>query len=448
MEDGVVIIVALIALIAGAAIGWLLGNRAAAGAKQTTDALRLQLDGVVAERDDARGEAARHRDEIQKLSVAKAELERDVGNFDKQLKEFREAKEDLLKEFQNAGSAVLDKAQEAFLQRADQRFKQSEEVGEQRIKALLQPVGDKLKAYEQSVREMEADRKKEYGSISGLMEQVRLGQEAVKAEASSIVTSLRAGPKTSGRWGEQQFKNLIELAGLSEFTDFHSEVSVQSDDGSLRPDYVINLPGGRRLIVDIKCPLDAYLTATEKLDPGERKSAFERFSIAVKGHANSLSKKAYWAQFEQSPDFVILYIPGDNFLSAALEHLPKMWEEAARNHVIISGPATFLPLARTIAAMWDQERLADKAQEVLDLGRELHENLAIMTDRIRRLGTDIGKTANSYNEFIKSIDGKVILRARRFEELNLTKSEKRLGDLRPSEEQLRPLQRLMGPDEE
>ncbi len=449
---------ALFALLLGVGVGWFAGSRPSADLKRRlheaeagSKELSEKLSRMVAELATMSERAARADTLAVQLDSAREELtalKAQAAGFEEQKRLLVETRAELLKEFQNTGSKVLGEAQEAFLRRAQERFKQSEETGEQRIKALLAPVGEKLEAYERSVREIETDRKKEYGSITSLMEQVRLGQEAVKAEANNIVTSLRAGPKTSGRWGEQQFKNLIELAGLSEFTDFRAEVSVKAEDGILRPDYVINLPGERQLIVDIKCPLDSYLSATEKLDPTERKSGFESFSLAVKGHANALSRKAYWTQFEKSPDFVILYIPGDNFLTAALEHLPMLWEEAARNRVIISGPATFFPLARTIASMWDQEKLTDKAEEVLQLGRDLHHNLSIMTSRIRKLGDDINKTAKSYNDFVTSIDGRVIQKARRFEELNLTASDKRLGDITLSDEQLKPLQRLSGPDEE
>ncbi|MXO89602.1 DNA recombination protein RmuC [Pontixanthobacter aquaemixtae] len=446
------ILILLFGLVVGGGAGWFFGSRPVAEwrerfaerdveAKDATEKVSrmapelatmsdraARADGLAAQLDSAREE----------LTGLKAQ----AAGFAEQKRLLEESREKLLKEFESTGARVLGKAQEAFLNRANERFKQSENEGEAKIKALLQPVEESLGRYEKSVKEIEADRKKEYGNISSLIDQVRLGQEAVKLEASNIVSSLRAAPKTSGRWGEQQFENLLDMAGLSKFTDYQSEVSVRSDDGLLRPDFVINLPGGRQLIVDIKCPLDAYLSATDLLDPTERKAGFKRYSDTVWGHASALSKKSYWSQFKDAPDFVILYIPGDNFHSAALEHRPTMWEEAAKNRVIISGPATFLPLARTIASMWDQEKLTDKAQEIIDLGRELHHNLSLMTERIRTLGSRIDGTAKAYNDFIKSADGKVILGARKLEDLNLTKSEKRLGSFDPVETEARSLARI------
>lgn len=449
----------ILGLAAGLALGWFLGSRPVAewrarhelaerDAKETEARYLRTFADLEATKERANrvdgleGELNSIRKDRELLREGIAGLKADAANFQDRQRELIEARELLLKEFQNAGAKVLGEAQKSFLASAAERFDHAEKVNKQAIATLLQPVGAKLQAYENSVREMEADRKKDYGGIAILMDQVRLGQEAVKFEAASIVSSLRSGPKTSGRWGEQQFENLLELAGLSKFTDYRSEVSVQTGDGLLRPDYIINLPGNRSLIVDIKCPLDAYLTANEEIDPLLRKKGFERYSSTVKGHAGALSRKGYWSQFPESPEFVILYVPGDNFLSAALEHDKKLWEDAARNRVIISGPATFFPLARTIAAMWDTEKLADKAQEVLELGRDLHENLAIMTSRIKRLGQDLDKSVRTYNEFIASVDGKVILTARKFEELNLTKSDKRISDLEPVDEQTRPLMRL------
>lgn len=433
------IITLILGLGAGLALGWFLGGRPAAD-------LRARLATAEAETKelDTRFRAAIK--ELGDASIERATLKANAANFDEQKAEQKalllQSQESLEKVFEASGAKILAGAQEQFLQSANERFGYAEKANKQAIETLLQPVGDKLAAYEKSVREMEADRKKDIGSISSLMEQVRVGQEAVKIEAAGIVSSLRSGPKTSGRWGEQQFENLLDISGLSKFIDYRSEVSVRSDDGILRPDYVISLPGGRKLIVDIKCPLDAYLTATEEIDPSVRKKGFERYSSSVRGHAVALGRKGYWTQFDDSPEFVILYVPGDNFLSAALEHDKKLWEDSARKRVIISGPATFFPLARTIAAMWDQEKLADKAEEVLELGRSLHENLAIMSGRIKNLGKDLDKTVRTYNEFIASIDGKVILTARKFEQLSLTKTDKRIADLEPVDEQSRGLMRL------
>jgi DNA recombination protein RmuC len=373
-----------------------------------------------------------------------AALKVEKAGFAEKQRLLEDSQKELSQQFQNTGAEMLELARQKLEAESEQRLKLAEEQSKKAVAGLLKPVEEKLGQYEKSVKEIEADRKKDYGTISGLIDQVRAGQEAVKVEASNIVNSLRAAPKTSGRWGEQQFENLLDMAGLSKFTDFRSEVSVQTPDGILRPDYVINLPGGRELIVDIKCPLDSYLSAAEIIDPVEKKLAFERYSETVKGHANALSKKAYWSQFKKAPDFVILYIPGDNFHSAALEHQPKLWEEAARNRVIISGPATFLPLARTIASMWDQEKLTDKAQEIIDLGRDLHHNLSTMAERIRILGKRIDGTASAYNDFVKSADGNVIRGARKLEELNLTKSDKRLGDFSPVETEARSLTRIEG----
>lgn len=427
MDPIVTIIFIFIALIAGLAIGWFVARWGGDDARGAIDMLRLQLDSVARERDDAktelatvRGGAEEARHELASLKAGQAERER---SFEARMTELREAKEALSAQFSEIGGKLLGEAQERFLKRADERFNQQGDRNEEKIKQLLAPVGERLKTYEEQVGRIEKERTEAYGTLTGLIGEMKEGQQRVQTEAAKIVNSLRAAPKTSGRWGEQQFENLLEVAGLKKGIDYKSEVSVRGEDGLLRPDYVIMLPGDQQLIVDIKCPLDAYMEAVGESDSQARQLQLNRHAAAVRGHAAALGKKAYWAQFDKAPDYVVLYVPGDNFLSAALEADMGLWEDAARNRVLVSGPATFFPLARTIANMWRQQKLNDDAQKIADHARKLYDDLALAAERYGKLGRSLTTAVRDYNDFSAPF-GRISKKGIELEELGVERGKR------------------------
>src|SRR6476646_6947140 len=262
--NAAVLMVGLVALVVGALIGWLYASREAAGAKQTVDSLRLQLDEVVKERDA-------NRDAVMKLAALEAsQLERDKA-FEARIKELIEAKEALSTQFADISNKLLAEAQETFLKRADQRFRQSEENAGHNLKALLQPVHERLERYETTVQKVEAERRDAFGMLSGQIEAMRTGTERVSAEAAKLVNALRNAPKARGRWGEQQLRNVLETCGLSEHCDFATEVSVgDGEGGRLRPDVVIRVPGGQSLVIDAKVSLNDYQDAFGAIDEADR----------------------------------------------------------------------------------------------------------------------------------------------------------------------------------
>ena len=322
-----VFLVGLIAAGLGVLIGWLFGGRGAGALKAERD-LHLEnfkaairdLETAVGERDSAR--------------LALVRQEADAEAFEARLAELRENKDAMAAQFAEVSNKLLGEAQRQFLERADQRFKQSEETSGQALKSLLQPVNERLLRYEESVAKVEKDRSEAYGNLQGLMESMRVGQESVRAEAAKLGNSLRNAPKARGRWGEQQLRNVLETCGLSEHADFQTEVSVEGADGRLRPDVIIRVPGGRNLVIDAKVSLNAYQDAFEAGEEANRVSALVAHAAAMKAHVNTLGQKAYQDQFEDTPDYVIMFVPGEHFLSAALEQDADLWDFAFAKRVL------------------------------------------------------------------------------------------------------------------
>jgi len=421
------IIVGLVALALGALIGWLFASREAAGAKQTVQSLRAQLDEVVRER-DANREAAT------KLAALEAsQLERERG-FEGRIKELVEAKEALSAQFAEISNKLLVEAQETFLKRADQRFRQSEENAGQNLKSLLQPVHDRLERYETTVQKVEAERRDAFGMLTGQIEAMRTGTERVSAEAAKLVNALRNAPKARGRWGEQQLRNVLESCGLSEHCDFATEVSVADGEGGrLRPDVVVRVPGGQSLVIDAKVSLNDYQDAFGAVDEADRATHLAAHSQAIRAHVNTLGAKAYWSQFEDAPDYVVMFIPGEHFLTAALEHDATLWDYAFEKRVLLATPTNLIAIARTVAAVWRQEKLAKEARQIGELGKELYERLAKAADDLRKVGSGLSTAVNNYNSFVASFETRSLVTARKFRELNIEPGRRDIDVLTPVE---------------
>ena len=422
-----VIVVALVALIVGALIGWLLGGRTAAGATQTVANLRLQLDEVVKERDAGRVA-------ISELAALRAaQEERDKG-FEARIKELVEAKESLSAQFSEISNKLLAEAQDMFLKRADDRFRQSEESAGKNLKALLQPVHERLERYETTVQKVEAERRDAFGLLSGQIEAMRTGTERVSAEAAKLVNALRNAPKARGRWGEQQLRNVLETCGLSEHCDFATEVSVDDGEGGrLRPDVVVRVPGGQSLVIDAKVSLNEYQDAFGAIDEAARDIHLTAHASAIRAHVNTLGAKAYWSQFEDAPDYVVMFIPGEHFLTAALEQDSTLWDYAFDKKVLLATPTNLIAIARTVAAVWRQERLAKEARQIGELGKELYERLAKAADDLRKVGSGLSTAVNNYNSFVASFETRSLVTARKFRDLNIEPGRRDIDVLAPVE---------------
>src|SRR6059058_1712312 len=389
----------VVAMAVGAVIGWLIGSRAAAGAKQTVDNLRLQLDEVVKERDS-------NRAAVSELAALKAAQEEREKAFEQQLAALKDAKESLSAQFHEIGGKLLGDARKAFLDQAGEKFTQA-----------VSPVETLLKTYQEKLQTIEKERVDHYAGLREAVDLVRTGQGQVRDETRNLVNALRSSPKARGRWGEQSLKNVLEQAGLSPYADFKTEVSVEGEDGRLRPDVLVRLPGGRKLVIDAKCSLNAYLDACNEVDEAKRETCFRAHVASIRTHAQQLGSKAYSAQFGDAADYVIMYIPGEHFLAAALEQDHTLWDWAFERRVLLATPTNLVAIAKTVASIWRQERLAEAAQEIASLGKELHSRLAIMNEHMTRVGKNLATANSAYNQMVGSFESQVLSQAKRFETL-------------------------------
>jgi DNA recombination protein RmuC len=433
---GLSLLFVLVALLVGTTLGWFLGSRPVAEWRQRflgRDGEARELDSKFrqaitdlagaserASRADAlMAELAQVRTERDALSTELATLKANAAHFDEQKRLLLEAQEALKQEFQVAGAKVLERAQEAFLTRAQERFTASEEKNAERIRTLLAPVGERLKSYEEQVSALEAKRVDAFGQLTGLIDAMRVGQEQVKAEAARLGNSLRNAPKARGRWGEQQLRNVLEQCGLSEHTDFVTEHSIETDEGRLRPDAIVNIPGQKKLVIDAKVSLNAYQEAFEAQDELVRDSALAQHCASMRGHVQTLGAKSYQSQFEEAPDYVVMFVPGEHFVAAALEKDPELWDFAFRNRVLLATPTNLVAIARTIAQVWRQDGLAREAREIGRMGGELYDRLAVAAEHMKRVGSGLSSAVDNYNKFVGSFERNVLSAGRRLRDKHI-----------------------------
>lgn len=404
--DSLALIAIVVALLGGLAIGWFLGSRGVAEAR--------------AERDKRESDFKAAISDLNRKDIELATLKAETNGLETR--------------FAELASRALGQAQEAFLKRADDRFKQSEAMAGENLKSLLQPVNERLLRYEEGVAKVEAERRNAFGELKGQIEQMRIGTERVSTEAAKLVNSLRNAPKSRGRWGEQQLKNVLETCGLAEHTDFQVEVSVaQEEGGRLRPDAIVRVPGGRALVIDAKVSLNAYQDAFGAVDDGERQIGLAAHAASMKAHINALGNKAYWSQFEDAPDYVIMFVPGEHFLSAALEHDHALWDFAFEKRVLLATPTNLIAIARTVAAVWRQEKLAKEARQIGELGKELYDRLAKALGDLRVVGSGLNTAVKNFNAFANSLETRALVSARKLKDLNIETGAREIESIPPVE---------------
>jgi len=437
--DIIAIVLVLVALMIGGAIGWFAGSRPAAGWKTRFE----ERDGEAKEASEklsrmtpelaTMSERAGRADELSaKLEAARDELTgfkaREAG-FAEQKRLLEESRAALLKEFENTGAAVLGKAQERFLESASERFGHSEKASAAKLAALLQPVDERLKRYETQVAQLEEKRVDAFGQLTKLVETMRLGQEEVRREAARLGNSLTNAPKARGRWGERALQNVLEQCGLSEHTDFQLEHSVDTEDGRLRPDAIVNVPGQKRLVIDAKVSLNAYQAAFEADGDEERVRHLDMHAKSMRNHVQTLGSKSYQSQFDDTPDYVVMFVPGEHFVAAALEHDPELWDFAFRNKVLLATPTNLVAIARTVAQVWRQDKMAEEAQEIGRLGAELYDRLRVSAEHMKRVGGGLETAVNNYNKFVGSFERNVLTSGRRMAEKGIEIGKKEIEDV-------------------
>lgn len=447
-----VVIIVFAAVLFGVATGWFLAMRGVAEVRAERD--RRENDFKAAISDLAAAEARAEevpvlRDQIDALrderDVARlqlTELRAKAEGFEARLAEFKDAREAMAGQFREVAGTMLTETQEAFLRRAEDRFKQSEQAAGHSLKALMQPMEATLKRYEEGLTRIEKERQGTYGELREAVAQLAQGNAGVVREAQRLANVMRASPKARGRWGEEQLRTILESAGLSENVDFSLQTSVNDGEKNLRPDCIVNLPGGRCIVIDVKNVWVAFEAAFEEEDEVRRAELLKQHAAAMQSTANELGRKGYWRQFDQSPDFVIMFVPGEHVLAAAAERAPELIETAFRNGVIIASTINTLALAKIMAGMWRQEKIAEEAGKIGALGKELYSRIATMGDHVSRLGRNLAQATGAYNSFVGSLESQVLTQARRFEQLNVETSGKAIESPPMIDTAVRPLTKL------
>lgn len=375
------------------------------------------------------GELATVRSDRDAVRAELATLKANAEHFEEQKRLLLEAQEGLKKEFENAGQKVLEKAQEAFLIRAQERLTVSEEKSAEALKALLAPVDQRLKSYEEQVATLEKQRSDAFSQLYGQLTQLREGQEKVREEAARLGNSLRNAPKARGRWGEQQLRNVLEQCGLAEHTDFVTEHSVDTEDGRLRPDAIIRIPGQKSLIVDAKVSLNAYQEAFEAQDEDSRRRSLGAHAGSMRTHVQQLGAKAYHAQFDEAPDYVVMFVPGEHFVAAALEYDPELWDFAFRNKVLLATPTNLVAIARTVAMVWKQDQLAREAVEIGKAGSELYDRLATAAEHLKGMGAGLDRAVRKYNDFVGSFERNVLTSGKRLRDKGIAIGKREIEEV-------------------
>ncbi len=410
-------------------------SAAAAIALGALAAVLAAVAGYFAAQVRAAREIARWRDEARRLGAA-LDTERRVG--EERANAYEEARKRLNETFSALSAQALKSNNEEFLKLARENLKQlhiqsQNELSqrEKAIESLVKPIKEALEKTEKQIQQMEHARKEAYGSLSQHLKHVAETQQQLQTETRHLVQALRR-PEVRGQWGQLTLRRLVELAGMVEHCDFYEEEHRPGEEGALRPDMIVRMPDGREIVVDVKTPLDAYLSATEAVDDAERDKHLLRHARNVRERVRELASKAYWTQFKQAPDFVVLFIPGEQFLSAALDQDPELLENALRQKVIIATPTSLIALLRAVAFGWRQQSVAENAERIRELGEQLYQRIATFTEHLARVGKSLDASVDHYNRAVGSLERQVLPSARRFTEMGLD-SKKQVESLEPLE---------------
>ena len=363
-------------------------------------------------------------------SALSTRLEIEQINSLEKIESLRKEREQLTDTFSALSSQALKNNNEEFLKLAQENLKhfQTQAVNEldkkeKAFETLLNPIKESLTKTEQQIHSIEKERKESQGALHKHLESMAQSQSSLQDETRKLVTALRR-PEVRGQWGEMTLKRLAELAGMVEHCDFYEQEQVRTDDGALRPDMIVRMPDGREIVVDVKTPLDAYISAIEAVDDSERLIHLKRHTQNVKQRINELADKAYWKQFKNAPDFVVLFIPGDQFLNAALDQEPGILENALSRQVILATPTSFVALLRAVGYGWRQEQLAENAEHIKTVGEELYGRLQTFAEHLQKLGKSLDSSMNHYNKAVGSFDSRVLPSARKFNEMGISPDKK------------------------
>ncbi|MGB1111088.1 MAG: DNA recombination protein RmuC [Gammaproteobacteria bacterium] len=388
--------------------------------------------------------------EIVRLSTS---LEHERRHFKEQLASQIKARQELGDTFQALAARSLDSNNKRFMELARSELAKLNAVSQgelakrqEAVKGLVEPIKESLEGFKRQVGELEKSRQSAYGQLSEQINGLMQAQDTLRNEAGNLVKALKK-PEVRGRWGEIQLRRVVEMAGMLAYCDFTEQTTVNTEKGRLRPDMVVRLPGGQNLVVDSKAPLDAFTDAIQADDDAARAHHMTRHVRQIRARIRELGSKAYWNQFESSPEFVVLFIPGESFFSAALDQDGSLIEEGIRQNVILATPTTLISLLRAVAYGWRQEALAEGAKQISVLGKELYERLAVVADHVNNVGRHLGRSVDAYNKAVGSMESRVLSTARKFSELGVS-SDRNIEELMQVESAPRDVEspELLSPD--
>lgn len=425
-------------------LGWALMERARLGvrlarAEEDAGASRAQAEVSAREAGDLRVEAATLRERLDAEARARreheAELERRLAEAHKAFREAIDA---------SAGKALGDSSK-VLQEWAKRTFDAEQKAAREAIDAKVKPIDETLAATRKKLEEIEKERVGAYERLAAQLRQVGEFSESLRRETGNLVSALRK-PQVRGRYGEIQLRRVAELAGMRDYCDFDEQATAAGEgSGPLRPDMVVRLPNERCIVVDAKTNIEAYIDAVESADPTSAEANLDRFARHVAEQAASLSKKGYWSEFDGAADFVVMFIPGDQFIDAALQRRPDLIETAAQQRIILASPSTLIGLLRAVHVGWREKRLSDQAQELFQLGRELHKRAAVAFEHAEAVGDAIRKAADKYNAFVGSIERQLTPTLRKFEDAG-AKGDRELASLPPVETVIRDVRPLPAAD--
>lgn len=462
------LILLLAGLCLGAAAAWIAFRRSLVATDESTrtqiaqaQADRAALEARLSERDarleELRREADRRQGEVgqatealraesEKRAALEAMLDEERQRSQEKLQLLDQAREKLSDAFKALSSEALRGASTSFLELARASLEKYQETAKSDLEKrqlafaeLVAPVKESLAKLDGKIGDVEKGRVEAYASLRQQVSSLAETQAQLRTEAASLVKALRA-PQVRGRWGEIQLRRVVEMAGMLNYCDFTEQESVATEAGRQRPDLVVRLPAGKCVVVDAKAPLAAYLDAVEAADEPTRQAKLAEHARQVRDHVLALSRKTYWDQFRPTPEFVVLFLPGETFFSAALEQDPSLIEAGAAKNVVLATPTTLIALLKAIAYGWKQEKLAENAREISDLGRRLHERLADMGAHFAKVGRSLGQAVEAYNSAVGSLESRVLVSARRFKELEAAGAEKEIELLEPVDSVPRQIQ--------
>jgi len=382
------------------------------------------------------------------LNAAKVKLETTVTLERKANEEkialLSQMTEELRESFQALSADALKSNNQAFLHLAQSTLEKFQteakgdlELRQQAVENLVAPIGESLKKVDDQIRQMESIRDRAYGDLTTQVRSLITTQEKLQSETGNLVRALRT-PTVRGQWGEIQLRRVVEIAGMLPYCDFVEQETVHTSTGRLRPDMIVKLPGGKNIVIDVKTPLQAYLEAAEATDDELRRQKLQDHARQVRTHMSQLSSKLYQEQFEPTPEFVVMFLPGEAFFSAALEQDTGLIERGVAQKVIPASPTTLIALLKAVAYGWNQEKLARNAQEISILGKELYERLRNLGGHVKNVGRELDSAVEAYNKAVGSLESRVMVSARRFAELGAPVAEE-IAELTPIEKTTRNL---------